>query len=133
MENKLEVLRSIKILLFIIIFCSLKIYGQNDTINNRLTEKVLNKSFKELFSEDNYINLDFSRQEIIDSLLNAGWHIPNPYLITHKDELMLTIYGKPSNDIIIGEWELYYKKGDRYKPLLQSDIQLKWYRVHNFA
>ncbi|MBP1645072.1 MAG: hypothetical protein H6Q16_647 [Bacteroidetes bacterium] len=100
------------ILLFLVMFCSIEIFGQNDTINKRLTEEEIHyKSFMELFPDNSYKHLDLSRKEVIDSLLNAGWYIPNPYLITHKEELILSIYGKPSNDIFVGEWELYSKMG----------------------
>lgn len=100
------------IIVFLVMFYSIEIFGQNDTINKRLTEEEIhNKSFMELFSDNSYEHLDFSKKEVIDSLLNAGWHIPNPYLNTHKEELILSIYGKPSNDIFVGEWELYSKMG----------------------
>lgn len=100
------------ILVFLVMFCSIEVFGQNDTINKRLTkEEISNKSFMELFPDNSYEHLDFSRKEVIDSLLNAGWYIPNPYLNTHKEELILSIYGKPSNDIFVGEWELYFKMG----------------------
>lgn len=100
------------IIVFLVMFNSIEIFGQNDTINKRLTEEEIhNKSFMELFPDNSYEHLDFSKKEVIDSLLHAGWHIPNPYLITHKEELKLSIYGKPSNDIFVGEWELYSKMG----------------------
>lgn len=82
-------MRSIWIILFTVLLCSFDIYGQSDTLSKRLTiEEIYNMTFEELFHDDSLKQLDVSKGEVI-----------------------LTIYGKPSKDIIIGKWELYSKMG----------------------